>query len=134
MGRKNGQMKRVNIGSGSKWEEKVGYSRAVKTGNIIEIAGTTAIKDGIIVGLNDPYKQTKFILEKISSVLNELGSGMKDVTRTRMYVTCIDDWEEIGRAHAEFFIDVKPATTMVEVSSLIDKELLVEIEVTAYIL
>ena len=127
-------MKRINIGSGSIWEDKVGYSRGVKTGNIIEIAGTTAVKNGEIVGIKDPYIQTKFILEKISAVLKKLGSGMEDVTRTRIYVTDIDNWEQIGCAHAEFFKDIKPVATMVEVSSLIDKDLLVEIEVTAYVI
>lgn len=83
-------MKRIQIGSGSIWEDKVGYSRAVKTGNTIEVAGTTAVKDGVVVGIKDPYKQTRFILEKISAVLIELGSGMEDVTRTRIYVTNID--------------------------------------------
>jgi enamine deaminase RidA (YjgF/YER057c/UK114 family) len=127
-------MKRINISSGSAWETKVGYSRAVKVNNVIEVSGTTATKDDEIVGKDDPYLQTRFTLEKISDVLKGLGSGMEQVVRTRMYVVDINHWEEIGRAHAEFFSDVKPAATMVEVKSLIDPDLLVEIEVTAVII
>lgn len=126
-------MKRINLSSDSIWEDAVGYSRAVKTGNLIEVAGTTATKNGQIVGPGDPYAQTKFILEKISNVLDELGSGMHHVIRTRMYVVDIEQWQDIGKAHAEFFRDIKPAATMIQVSSLIDPELLVEIEVTAFI-
>ena len=124
-------MKRINIGSGTVWEEKVGYSRAVRVNNMIEVSGTTATEDGKVVGKDDPYKQTRFILEKISGVLKDLGSGIEYVVRTRMYVVNIHHWEEIGRAHAEFFSDIKPAATMVEVKSLIDPDLLIEIEVTA---
>jgi enamine deaminase RidA (YjgF/YER057c/UK114 family) len=124
-------MERVNLSSGSIWENKVGYSRAVKVNNIIEVAGTTATKDGDIVGRGDPYVQTDFILSKITGILKELGSDMKDVVRTRIYVVDIDQWEEIGKAHQKFFQDIKPAATMVEVNSLIDPDLLVEIEVTA---
>lgn len=124
-------MKRVNINSGSTWEDIVGYSRAVKVNNVIEVAGTTATKDGEIVGKGDPYVQAEFILSKIEKVLKELGSDMSEVVRTRMYVVNIDQWEEIGRAHQKFFRNIKPASTMVEVKSLIDSDLLVEIEVTA---
>ena len=124
-------MERVNYNSGSPWENKVGYSRAVKMNNIIEVAGTTATKDGDIVGRGDPYVQTDFILSKIANILKELGSGMRDVVRTRIYVVDIDQWEEIGKAHQKYFQDIKPAATMVEVNSLIDPNLLVEIEVTA---
>lgn len=124
-------MKRVNINSGSIWEDIVGYSRAVKVNNVIEVAGTTATKDGEIVGKGDPYVQAEFILSKIAKVLKELGSDMSEVVRTRMYVVNIDQWEEIGRAHQKFFRDIKPASTMVEVKSLIDSDLLVEIEATA---
>jgi enamine deaminase RidA (YjgF/YER057c/UK114 family) len=124
-------MGRVNYNSGSPWENKVGYSRAVKMNNIIEVAGTTATKDGDIVGRGDPYVQTDYILSKIANILKELGSGMRDVVRTRIYVVDIDQWEEIGKAHQKFFQDIKPAATMVEVNSLIDPDLLVEIEVTA---
>jgi enamine deaminase RidA (YjgF/YER057c/UK114 family) len=124
---------RINISSGSEWEKKVGYSRAVKMNNVIEVAGTTATQDGEIVGIDDPYNQTRYILEKIAVVLKELGSSMKDIIRTRMYVVDISQWEEIGKAHADFFKDIRPAATMVEVKSLIHPDLLVEIEVTAII-
>lgn len=126
-------MERVNFSSGSLWENKVGYSRAVKVNNIIEVAGTTANKDGIIVGKGDPYVQADFILSKIAGILQEFESDMSDVVRTRIYVVNIGHWEEIGKAHHKFFRDIKPATTMVEVNSLIDPDFLVEIEVTAVI-
>ena len=126
-------MKRINISSGSTWEEKVGYSRAVKVNNVIEVAGTTATEKGEVVGKNDPYIQTRYILEKRADILKELGSGIEQVIRTRMYVVNIKQWEEIGKAHAEFFSRIKPAATMVEVKSLIHPDLLVEIEVTALI-
>jgi enamine deaminase RidA (YjgF/YER057c/UK114 family) len=125
--------KRINISSGSEWEKKVGYSRAVKVNNVIEVAGTTSTKESEIVGINNPYLQTRYILEKIADVLKELGSTMKDIVRTRMYVVDINQWEEIGKAHAEFFGDIQPAATMVEVKSLIHPDLLVEIEVTAIV-
>lgn len=124
-------MKRVNFSSGSFWEDKVGYSRAVKVNNVIEVAGTTAINNGEIVGKGDPHQQTEYILSKIDEVLKELGSEMSDIVRTRMYVVNINHWEEIGKAHHKFFKNIKPAATMVEVKSLIDPDLLVEIEVTA---
>ncbi|AFD08803.1 RidA family protein [Solitalea canadensis] len=126
-------MKRQNISSGAKWEDIVGYSRAVKVGNTIEISGTTAIVDGNIVGVNNFYEQTKCILQKIEETLIKSGASMKDVVRTRMFVTDISHWEEIGRAHAEFFKEIKPATSMVEIKALIDEFLLVEIEATAII-
>lgn len=126
-------MKRVNFSSGSSWEDKVGYSRAVKVNNTIEVAGTTATKDGEIVGRGDPYRQTEFILSKIAQILQELGSDMSEVVRTRIYVVDINQWEIIGKAHLKFFKNIKPAATMVEVNSLIDPDLLVEIEVTAVI-
>jgi enamine deaminase RidA (YjgF/YER057c/UK114 family) len=125
--------KRVNISSGSEWEKKVGYSRAVKVNNVIEVAGTTATKEDDIVGINNPYLQARYILEKIADVLKELGATINDIVRTRMYVVDISQWEEIGKAHAEFFKDIKPAATMVEVKSLIHPDLLVEIEVTAMV-
>lgn len=126
--------KRLNISSGAKWEDIVGYSRAVKVGNIIEVAGTTAVDErGEIVGLNNPYEQTKYILAKIESALIEAGASMKDVVRTRMFVTDISKWEEIGKAHGEFFKEIKPAASMIEVKGLINPELLVEIEITAVI-
>ena len=126
-------MKRTNISSGAKWEDIVGYSRAVKIGNIIEVAGTTSIENGRIVGTNDAYAQTKFILQKIEKTLNEAGATLQDVIRTRMFVIDISMWEQIGKAHGEYFRDIKPASTMVEVKSLIDPEMLIEIEVTAII-
>ena len=126
--------KRLNISSGAKWEDIVGYSRAVKIGNVIEVAGTTAVdEDGQVVGLNDPYEQTRFALAKIEKALAQAGATMQDVVRTRMFVTNISQWEEIGRAHGLYFKEIKPAATMVEVKSLISPELLVEIEVTAVI-
>lgn len=126
-------MKRVNFNSGSPWEDKVGYSRAVKVNNIIEVAGTTAMKDGQIVGKGDPYLQAEFILSTIAEILQELGSDMSEVVRTRIFVVDIDQWEEIGKAHQKFFKNIKPTATMVEVNSLIDPDLLVEIEVTAVV-
>ena len=124
--------KRNNISSGAKWEDIVGYSRAVRVGNMIEVAGTTAVDQrGEIVGVNNPYEQTKYILAKIESALIEAGASMKDVVRTRMFVTDISKWEEIGKAHGEFFKKIKPAASMIEVKGLINPELLVEIEVTA---
>ena len=126
--------KRINISSGSKWEDSVGYSRVVKSGNIIEVAGTTATdEDGNVVGRDDPYHQTKFILQKIEKYLIKAGASLEDVVRTRMFVTDIRKWEEIGRAHGEFFHTIKPAASMLEVNKLIDPELVVEIEVTAMI-
>jgi enamine deaminase RidA (YjgF/YER057c/UK114 family) len=123
---------RFNISSGAKWEDIIGYSRAVKVGNVIEVAGTTAVDEsGDIVGIGDPYQQTKFILAKIEKALIAAGATLKDVVRTRMFVTDISHWEEIGRAHGEYFKLVKPASTMVEVRALINPELLIEIEITA---
>lgn len=125
--------KRLNISSGALWEDIVGYSRAVRIGNLIEVAGTTAIADdGSVVGLNDAYAQTKFILQKIEKALHQADASMNDVIRTRMFVTDIRQWEEIGKAHGDFFKTIKPAATMVEVKALINPELLIEIEVTAY--
>lgn len=124
--------KRINISSQAKWEDIVGYSRAVRVGNIVEVAGTTAVdKNGEVVGLNDPGEQTKFILSKIEQALISAGATLKDVVRTRMFVTNIADWEKIGRMHGVYFKDIKPVATMVEVKSLISPELLVEIEATA---
>lgn len=127
-------LKRVNYPSGSKWEDIVGYSRVVKVGNIIEVAGTTAVdENGKVHGQNDPYLQTKYILKKIEKYLKKAGAGLQHIVRTRMYVTDINQWEEIGLAHGEFFSTIKPAASMVEVSRLISPELLVEIEVSAII-
>lgn len=122
---------RQNISSGAKWEDIVGYSRAVRVGNIIEVAGTTAVKDGEVVGKNDMYTQTKYIFQIIEKALNEAGASMADVVRTRMLVTDISRWEEVGKAHGEYFKDIKPASTMVGISELINPEMLIEIEVTA---
>ncbi len=125
---------RLNISSGAKWEDIIGYSRAVRVGNVIEVAGTTALDEkGNVVGLNDPYQQTKFIFAKIEKALNLAGATLNDVVRTRLFITDISRWEEIGKAHGEYFRDVKPVSTMVEVRSLISPELLIEIEVTAII-
>jgi enamine deaminase RidA (YjgF/YER057c/UK114 family) len=124
---------RVNISSGSSWEPIIGYSRAVKIGNIIEVSGTTAVDNDKTVGINDPYTQTKFILEKIGKILDANGSSLKDVVRTRIFCTDISKWEAIGKAHGEIFSVIRPVTTMVEVSKLIGDELLVEIEVSAII-
>lgn len=126
--------KRINISSGAKWEDIVGYSRAVRIGNVIEVAGTTAIDEkGNVVGTGDPYLQARYALQKIERALQEAGSSMNDVVRTRMFVTDISQWEAVGRAHGEFFKLIKPASTMVEVRALINPELLVEIEATAVI-
>ena len=120
---------RINISSGAKWEDIVGYSRAVRVGNIIEVAGTTAVDEqGNVVGLNDAYEQTRFILAKIEKALTAAGASLKDVVRTRMFGTDISKWEEIGRAHGEYFREIKPAASMIEVKGLISPELLVEIE------
>jgi enamine deaminase RidA (YjgF/YER057c/UK114 family) len=127
-------MQRTNYSSGAKWEEIVGYSRAVKVGNVIEITGTVAVDDNNnLAGGNDAYEQTKFIIQKIGTVLQKAGASLQDVVRTRMFVTDISRWEEYGKAHGEFFKDIKPCTTMVEVSKLISPEYLIEIEATAII-
>lgn len=119
--------------SDSPWEGLVGYSRAVRSGNCIEVAGTTAMDGDELIGKGDLYAQTVFIFQKIEKVLIEAGASMNDVIRTRMYVTDISQWELAGKAHAEFFAKIKPAATMVEVSRLINDDLLIEIEVTAII-
>ncbi len=125
--------KRINISSGAVWEDLVGYSRAVRIGNLIEVSGTTSVDGDILVGKDDLYAQTKFILLKVEKALHEAGAQMTDVVRTRMYVTDISKWEEAGKAHAEFFGTIKPATTMIEVSRLIHPDLLIEIEVSALV-
>ncbi len=128
-------MERTNYSSGAKWEEIVGYSRAVKVGNTVEVTGTVAVdENGNLVGAGDAYAQTKFILEKIAAILERAGANVSQVVRTRLFVTDISCWEEYGRAHGEIFRDIKPCTTMVEISKLISPEYLIEIEATAIIL
>lgn len=119
------------ISSGSPWEDVVGYSRAVRLGNIIEVAGTTAMDGDSLVGKGDIYAQTVYVIQKIEKALHEAGATLQDVVRTRMYVTDIGQWEAVGKAHGAFFKTIKPASTMVEVSKLINDDLLIEIEVTA---
>lgn len=128
-------MSRTNYSSGAKWEAIVGYSRAVKVGNTIEVTGTVAVDDNSkLVGGNDAYEQTKFILQKIEKVLERAGATLKDVVRTRMFVTDISRWEEYGKAHGEVFADIRPCTSMIEVKGLIDKDYLIEIEATAVVI
>ena len=123
---------RERISSGAKWESIVGYSRAVKVENRIYVTGTTALgADGELVGIGDAYEQSKQCLRNIEKALQRLGAGLQHVVRTRMFVTDISRWEEYGRAHGEFFRDIMPATTMVEVSGLIDSRMLIEIEADA---
>lgn len=125
-------MTRRNISSGVPWEKTVGYSRAVRVGHLIEVAGTTAVDErGELVGAGDPYAQARYALEKIGRALSEAGAGFENVIRTRIFVTDISRWEEVGRAHGEVFRDIRPASTLVAVASLVRSDLLVEIEATA---
>lgn len=127
-------MKRTNFPSGSKWENIVGYSRAVRIDNMIEINGTVASdENGKVVGENSLYEQTKYILQKIEKILIQAGGSMKDVYKTRVFVTDISKWEEFGKAHTEFFHTIKPCCTLVEIRALIQPEYLIEIEASAII-
>ena len=123
---------RVNYASGSKWENIVGYSRMVKIGNVIEVTGTVAANEnGEVVGVDDAFEQTKYIIQKIETHLARAGAGLKDVVRTRMFVTDITRWKEYGRAHGEAFSNIKPCTSMIGVAALIEPGYLIEIEATA---
>ncbi|HEY6553945.1 MAG TPA: RidA family protein [Vicinamibacteria bacterium] len=125
-------MTRLNISGNSPWEPLIGYSRAVRVGSLVHVAGTTATgDDGQIVGKDDPYAQTVQIFRNVEKALAQAGATLKDVVRTRMYLTDMNTWEMVGRAHGEVFRDVRPVATMVEVSRLVDADMLVEIEVEA---
>lgn len=127
-------MQRTNFASGAKWEDIVGYSRAVRVGNLVEVTGTVAVNEQQeLVGGDSAYDQTFFVLQKIEKVLERAGARLQDVVRTRIFVTDITRWEEYGKAHGAFFREIRPCTTMVEVSRLIDPAYLVEIEATAII-
>ena len=127
-------MSKQLISSGTIWEKKFGYSRAVRTGNFVFVAGTTAVDEGgNVIGGNDPYKQAVFVYQKIEKALHEAGATMKDVVRVRTFITDIKRWEEVAKAQGEVFENIRPAATLVEVSALVRPELLVEIEVDALI-
>ena len=125
---------RKKVSSGTKWEDFVGYSRAVRAGHLVEVSGTVAVdENGYVVAKNDAYAQTQYVIKKIEKALNDLGASLQDVVKTRIYVSDINNWKEIGKAHGEFFKDIKPASTLFEVSTLIGLDFLVEIEATAIV-
>jgi enamine deaminase RidA (YjgF/YER057c/UK114 family) len=127
-------IERKKSSSGTKWEDFVGYSRAIRAGHLVEVSGTVAVDDqGYVVGKNDAYKQTQYVIKKIEKALNDLGATLQDVVKTRIYVSDINNYEKIGKAHGEFFQDIRPASTLFEVSTLIGIDFLVEIEATAII-
>lgn len=124
---------RIKISSGAPWEAHVGYCRAVRVGNIIEVAGTTATVDGVVVAPGDVYGQCVAIFEKVATALQQAGASLQDVVRTRTFITDISQWQEYARAHAEWFGDIRPAASLIEIKGLIDPAMLVEIEVTAIV-
>jgi enamine deaminase RidA (YjgF/YER057c/UK114 family) len=127
-------MDRINYSSGAKWEDIVGYSRAVRMGNTVEVTGTVAVdENNKVVGAGNAYEQTVFIIKKIEQVLHRAGASLEHVIRTRMFVTDISRWEEYGKAHGEFFSQIRPCTSMIEVKGLISPEFLIEIEATAIV-
>jgi enamine deaminase RidA (YjgF/YER057c/UK114 family) len=124
---------RRNITSGTMWEQQFAYSRAVRKGDVVKVSATAAVDDGEIVGPGDPYEQARYVLETIEATLEEADAAMTDIVHTRIYVTEFEHWEEVGRAHREFFADVKPANTLLEVDGLPMEELLLEIEAEAIV-